>query len=468
MRRRVTVAAVLALVLSGCLGEGDSSDDVQRGEKLFAKAGCGDCHTLAAAGSRGTRGPNLDELRPEVSQVARQVLQGGAGMPSFSDRLSSDEIHQVAAYVSTAAAGGAAPPNAKFELTDTELPECSRDDATCLEQAFANLTYREGARPALDRLQREMDRDRFVRQQCHRIGHAMGGAGLARYEDPGRALAAGSTVCWSGYYHGVLEDGFYGTPDSEIAGKARELCSDRGLRQDLFLLYQCVHGLGHGLMIFTGYDLPKALDACDALTTPFDQQACIGGTFMENFTNFYQVKSKWLRDDDPIYPCNSVAEYRKAHCYQLVTMRILYETGYDWRATARTCHESEPQWVAMCFQSFGRDASGVAGRNQRRAIELCGLTGRYQPDCIYAVVKNIAFDDGGRLSRAVRFCRMTPARSRGRCFRGLGSTVAVVEPVPRKRTAMCARLAKTHEYVGECWLGLAEGAPPPSSSAARS
>jgi mono/diheme cytochrome c family protein len=470
VKRAVTPAALLALALSaaalgGCMEDRD--EDVAAGEQVFRRAACGDCHTLAAAGSTGTKGPNLDQLRPEASKVVRQVTHGGPGMPSFSERLSSDEIGEVAAYVSSTAGDTTVAQGAKFELTKTELSDCDRGDLDCLDQAFGNLTYHEGAKPALNRLQRMMDANPLVQEQCHRIGHTMGGAGLARYEDAGRALAAGSTVCWSGYYHGVLEDGFYGTESSELGEKARELCSDASIRRDLFLLYQCVHGLGHGLMIFTGYDLPKALDTCDELATPWDRDACTGGTFMENFTSFYQVESKWLRDDDLLYPCNAVAERRKYHCYQLVTMRILDETGRDWQETARACKESEPAWVEVCYQSFGRDASGIAGRDQSRAIDLCRLTGRYQPECIFAVVRNIAYDDGGRLSRAVDFCQMAPVPTRARCYQGLGTAVAVVERTDSQRVARCSQLV-SDEYVGACWTGVSSATPLADSSSAGS
>ena len=36
------------------------------GKEVFASAGCGGCHTLAAAGSSGTTGPNLDDAKPSA------------------------------------------------------------------------------------------------------------------------------------------------------------------------------------------------------------------------------------------------------------------------------------------------------------------------------------------------------------------------------------------------------------------
>ena len=72
------------------------------GEKVF-KANCGGCHTLAAAGTSGNVGPNLDDLKPEMATVVHQVTNGGGGMPAFGSQLSKAQIESVAKYVSSAA-----------------------------------------------------------------------------------------------------------------------------------------------------------------------------------------------------------------------------------------------------------------------------------------------------------------------------------------------------------------------------
>jgi mono/diheme cytochrome c family protein len=75
--------------------EGDASN----GAKIFASAGCGGCHTLKAAGSSGSVGPNLDDAKPDFALVVDRVTNGQGAMPSFSDSLSEQEIADVAQYV---------------------------------------------------------------------------------------------------------------------------------------------------------------------------------------------------------------------------------------------------------------------------------------------------------------------------------------------------------------------------------
>jgi cbb3-type cytochrome c oxidase subunit III len=73
------------------------------GKTIFGQAGCGTCHTLKDAGSNGTIGPNLDQLKAAQARVARQVTNGGALMPAFKDRLTQPQIQAVAKYVSSVA-----------------------------------------------------------------------------------------------------------------------------------------------------------------------------------------------------------------------------------------------------------------------------------------------------------------------------------------------------------------------------
>ena len=84
-------------------GGDDDEGDAAAGASVFASAGCGGCHTLAAAGSSGTVGPNLDDADPDFDEAVETVTNGRGQMPSFRDQLSEKQIRDVAAYVSESA-----------------------------------------------------------------------------------------------------------------------------------------------------------------------------------------------------------------------------------------------------------------------------------------------------------------------------------------------------------------------------
>jgi len=89
--------------------EGGEAGD---GAQVFASAGCGSCHTMAAAGSTGTTGPNLDEsLAPDDNTAGieemivhpnTEVVEGYPRnvMPqTYGETLSKAEVHELAEYL---------------------------------------------------------------------------------------------------------------------------------------------------------------------------------------------------------------------------------------------------------------------------------------------------------------------------------------------------------------------------------
>jgi sulfite dehydrogenase len=82
-------------------GVGKYGTSAASGAAVFKSSQCGNCHTLKAAGTSGTVGPNLDDLRPSADTVSAIVRSGGGSMPSFVSKLSDAEIAAVARYVSS-------------------------------------------------------------------------------------------------------------------------------------------------------------------------------------------------------------------------------------------------------------------------------------------------------------------------------------------------------------------------------
>ena len=78
---------------------------LKTGAAIFKQGPCAGCHTLAAAGTHGTVGPNLDHFKPPLTfaVVQHQVTYGGTGMPAFGSILTAAQIKAVATYVSSVA-----------------------------------------------------------------------------------------------------------------------------------------------------------------------------------------------------------------------------------------------------------------------------------------------------------------------------------------------------------------------------
>jgi mono/diheme cytochrome c family protein len=109
---RLPAAGVLLVaVLAGCGGGAGGgtthggTTPAGSGRALFVTE-CGGCHTLAAAGTGGNAGPDLDRPRPSYGQVVEKATDGGSMMPAFSGTLTRAQIRAIARYVARAAGSG--------------------------------------------------------------------------------------------------------------------------------------------------------------------------------------------------------------------------------------------------------------------------------------------------------------------------------------------------------------------------
>ena len=207
-------------------------------------------------------------------------------------------------------------------------------------------------------------------------------------------------------------------------------------------------------MIYSGYDLPASLKTCDKLSNGWDATSCTGGVFMENYQASYGVKSRWLRNNDLIYPCNSVAKRHKYYCYDMVTARILPKVNYNWVKAAKWCRKSEPGWVPICFQSLGRDASGFTRLDPVRILNICKVAKEMAQECIHSAAKDMAYTDVSP-RRAKVLCAKAPEATRDYCWMGIGSILGSLDAETEKRKARCDNATQSPRYRLACYRGAA-------------
>jgi mono/diheme cytochrome c family protein len=74
------------------------------GRAVFVSMGCGSCHRLAAAGSTGPIGPDLDEVLPahtraSLTAAIREPPAGGAMPEDFGTRMTPRELAALVEYL---------------------------------------------------------------------------------------------------------------------------------------------------------------------------------------------------------------------------------------------------------------------------------------------------------------------------------------------------------------------------------
>jgi hypothetical protein len=151
----------------------------------------------------------------------------------------------------------------------------------CYEERLLEELRSAGVPAAMELLDRFAALDPGVKREGHVYAHAIGITAYGSAAQVGETFARCTPAYQSGCYHGVIQAYFL---DMQRAGTgvtaeaANALCRDyRGPTGSSWLLLHCAHGMGHGLTMLHGHDLPRALRGCDLLASPFERESCYGG-----------------------------------------------------------------------------------------------------------------------------------------------------------------------------------------------
>lgn len=279
---------------------------------------------------------------------------------------------------------------------------------------------------------------------CHNRAHEFG---RMSYEVFGNTiLQLNLPECHSGFYHGAIEAYFkkYGTDN--LAEKLSFICPDN---LNGFFMHQCRHGIGHGLMSWSSYDLPAALDYCSMITDEWGQGSCRGGVFMENIVGSLRDSpeaqeighyTEYL-SEDPQFPCNAVKDEYKNDCYFLQTDRMLALSKTAFQGVVDSCTAAPEQYHRNCFASMGRTVGGSLRGQPAEAISACRLipdqTNRIE--CIMGVSKDYLWDSSGQ-EGGLRFCSMVSVEDGMiECYKALTDHARAVLNT-EQLSSFCARI----------------------------
>lgn len=292
-------------------------------------------------------------------------------------------------------------------------------DFDCYEAYYSAVVRDTSVADAFADLRSRYDTNAYVKAQCHPLAHVIGHAAIEKYPTVSEAYTHGDSFCWSGYYHGALEGVIAKMGRANVPNELNTICADiPGKERYSFDYFNCVHGLGHGLMAYTNDELFEALSLCDRLEGTWEKRSCYGGVFMENviIDNTNHV-TKYLKPEDPIYPCNAVADTYKTDCFLMQTSYMLKATGNDYRKVFALCSGVGDGYRQTCYQSLGRDASGQNSSNAEitKARCLLGTDEEQQANCVNGAVKDfISYFRGFEEARA--FCTSLPADLSSMCL----------------------------------------------------
>ena len=187
--------------------------------------------------------------------------------------------------------------------------------------------------------------------RCHDMAHHVGRVSYQLFG--AAAFVITPHECDSGAIHGVLEALFAERGTALLEADIRAVCS--GMNR--YRADDCYHGVGHGIMAWSGYELHESLGICDVLEER-DREPCYAGVFMENgvagITGMADHRSEFVSSSDPHYPCNVVDERYVRACYDWQPSNLLLHMKFTADELIEFCVDGlTGEARELCVRSWG-------------------------------------------------------------------------------------------------------------------
>ena len=238
----------------------------------------------------------------------------------------------------------------------------------------------------------------------------------------------------------------------------------------------CFHGLGHGILAFTDYNLEKAVALCKKTGTPEFQNReypeCVGGTVMEMIAGVHdhiaweKQSPKYFTSADPLTPCDSafMPQEARAICYTYLTPHLFTSAGADlgspdpkyFPKAFSYCDkipENDTEDRNACYGGFGKEFIVLAqGRDIRDMGSMeapalgnvrawCAMAGSTPGEgaCNGNALASLFWGGENKPDAAFTYCAIAVGKDRDQCYSGLLDTVSFYLSGNPKGYPICSR-----------------------------
>jgi hypothetical protein len=414
-----------------------------------------------------------------VVSLASAAPRAGAQHPDHAMReMSSDTLASAPTTATRFVRDSALVADSLLKLCHPPVVHSIDAYSTCIGDGIGSLSSAGNIALAMGTLDLIMHRDQSLALLGHPLAHALGYAVRSTPATATRLLSECDDRYQSGCYHGILQRYFDARMGMPIAQSVLVAPCDglRGTREQ-FRLYDCLHGTGHGLMMYHRYDVNASLKDCDRLAANWDQRSCYSGVFMEHnmgarMQSFGDGAFGMHRHSMPApsvvlfkandlhYPCDSTPARYRQECYELQADLILPAVKQDYQRAGKVCDAAgAPELVRACYVGLGRNASGAAAFQYAGIKKRCD---RSSPTglafCYQGAVRHLAYAPS-ELPRGVAFCKSLPrGDSRAQCWDGVGLQVGGFFADSASRRRACQ--SDNADDVAACVIGSGITASP--------
>jgi len=248
----------------------------------------------------------------------------------------------------------------------------------------------------------------------------------------------------------------------------------------------CFHGLGHGVLAYTGYELDRAVEMCKQVGTAKygnrEYTECVGGTIMEIIAGVHdpvvwqEQQKKYLRSDDPLFPCNSdmIPAEAKPMCLVFITPHLFDVASNGprrmstdvFKKSMAYCDQlpvNDTELRRSCYSGFGKEYVVIAqgrdirnvGEAPKSALDLtrswCALAGNTAGElaCNSGALASVFWGGQNPTDASLAYCELTPAgQAQNACYNQLAYQGAYYLAGTARGKDLCKKLPEA--FQGRC------------------
>jgi len=240
-------------------------------------------------------------------------------------------------------------------LAKSKLVDC-RNDTYCIVQTMWNLAKSENQQTVLNTFSEITNAFKQSGVICHNQGHALGKFLYSYTDNLSQALLVANRACGGSIYHTIMQQYFgtkllsdNGIPSFIVASKACDELTDVSYSQ---IRSECIHGVGHGLVIAYNFDGLTAMKKCEEFDDGFAQRSCLEGASMENAQKLKRMEEGNLVNDDVFFPCSMLNQRYEGACYHFHSIYILKIVNGSAEDAFKQCDKLQNH-VKDCYYGIG-------------------------------------------------------------------------------------------------------------------
>lgn len=270
-----------------------------------------------------------------------------------------------------------------------------------LEHIVAENTPKE----AFQFLDAEIEHNAEVFRDCHRYVHVIGHEAFEKYGFAG-AMEYQSDLCGSGYTHGVLETYLEGSDNLE--SDLATICSEFD--------GPCFHGVGHGLMFYTDYNIDRSLNLCEVFPTQPQRVQCSEGVFMQLFNVEPSVYIENFSIPTIFDVCDTVDSLHQSACYFYAPRYIVRINEDRFTEAIDACKSIQTAGRFDCIRGVGSVMMKMNVKQPTYVEEMCSsFSNRNEQEMCITGMSSYYLVNFASPKKASELCPMLSTENQGVC-----------------------------------------------------